>query len=75
MIVRSGMRMELSPNEYGASFACVARCPCGRDVQLGHEWIKLASMYGQELERERARLKCRKCGARSPRVEVYRVPA
>jgi hypothetical protein len=36
-------------------------------------WVKMAAGFGRELEKARARLKCMKCGARMPRVEVYRV--
>jgi hypothetical protein len=58
---------------YGNAFAAVARCPCGHDAQLPHEWVNLATGYGAELERDKARLRCRKCGGRVSRVEVYRV--
>jgi hypothetical protein len=58
---------------YGNCFAAVARCPCGHDAQLPHEWVALAAGYGAELENGRARLRCTKCSGRMPRVEVYRV--
>lgn len=61
-------------DEYGNALAAIAVCGCGRQAQLPHEWVKLASMFGLELERARARLRCSKCGRRMPRVEVYRVP-
>jgi hypothetical protein len=70
-------KLKLTPgpkDAYGNSFAAVAVCPCGHEGQLPHEWVKLAVGRGAELEQARARLRCRKCGARMPRVEVFRVP-
>jgi hypothetical protein len=61
-------------DEYGNAFAAIAICSCGHEAQLPHEWIRLTASYGLELQQERARLRCSKCGARMPRVEVYRVP-
>jgi hypothetical protein len=69
-------KIKLNPgpkDSYGNCFAAVARCPCGHDAQLPHEWVKLAAGYGKEFEQSRARLRCGKCGGRMPRVEVYRV--
>lgn len=60
-------------DDYGNAFAAIAVCSCGHAAQLPHEWVKLAASYGVELEQARARLRCSKCGARMPRVEVYRV--
>ncbi|HEY6456017.1 MAG TPA: hypothetical protein VIY90_12135 [Steroidobacteraceae bacterium] len=60
-------------DEYGNAFAAIAVCSCGHEAQLSDEWVKLAAMYGIELQQARARLRCSKCGARMPRVEVYRV--
>jgi hypothetical protein len=68
--------MKLAPgprDEYGNCFAAVARCACGHDAQLPHERVKLAAGYGAELQQSRARLRCTQCGAKMPRVEVYRV--
>jgi len=62
------------PNAYGERFAAIAGCRCGHDAQLPHEWTRMASLYGAEKEEACARLKCRKCGRRGARVEVYRVP-
>jgi hypothetical protein len=69
--------IELTPgprDPYGNAFAAIARCACGHDAQLPHEWVALATGYGQELQQARARLRCKKCGGRMPKVEVYRVP-
>jgi hypothetical protein len=60
-------------DSYGNAFAAVARCACGHDSQLSDEWVQLAVGFGAELEKARARLRCRKCGGRMPRIEVYRV--
>jgi hypothetical protein len=62
-----------APDMYGNSYAAVARCACGHDSQLPDKWVKLAVGYGVELQQARARLRCKKCGGRMPRVEVYRV--
>jgi hypothetical protein len=62
-------------DEYGNCFAAIARCACGHDAQLPDEWVKPAMSHAPELEKARVRLRCRKCGGRNPRVEVYRVPA
>lgn len=70
-------RINLTPgarDDYGNSFAAVERCACGHDAQLPDEWVKLATGYGSELEKARGRLKCGMCGARNPRLDVYRVP-
>jgi hypothetical protein len=70
-------KLKLTPgpkDEDGNCLAAVAVCACGHQRQLPHEWVKLATGYGPELEKARARLRCQKCGARMPRVEVYRVP-
>jgi hypothetical protein len=59
---------------YGNSFAAVVTCSCGHQAQLPHDpWVKLATGYGVELARARARLRCRVCGRRGARIEVYRV--
>jgi hypothetical protein len=85
-VVASGMRIvrgkqaetaptiKLSPglrDADGNCFAAIARCPCGHDAQLPAEWVALATGHGRELQQARARLRCRKCGGRMPRVEVY----
>lgn len=75
--MRSRLKITLTPgprDAYANSFAAVAICACGHQAQLPHDpWVRLATGYGVELERARARLRCRKCGVRMPRVEVYRV--
>ena len=70
-------KIKLTPgprDDYGNCFAAVARCTCGHDAQLPDTWVKPAAGYGAEREAARARLRCKKCGGRMPRVEVYRVP-
>jgi hypothetical protein len=54
------------PDEYGKSYAALARCGCGHCSQLPAAWVKLATGYGRELEQARARLRCLKCGGRMP---------
>jgi hypothetical protein len=69
-------KLKLNPgpkDSHGNCFAAVAVCACGHARQLPDEWVKLATRYGSELDKVRARLKCTECGARMPRVEVYRV--
>jgi hypothetical protein len=69
-------KIKLTPgarNSYGNCFAAVARCACGHERQLPAEWVQLAARYGAELQQARARLRCTKCGARMPQVQVYRV--
>jgi hypothetical protein len=60
-------------DSYGNSFAAVAISTYGHEAQLAHEWVNVAAGYGAELKSARARLRCTVCGARMPRVEVYRV--
>jgi hypothetical protein len=62
-------------DSYGNCFAAVAVCACGHSRQLPDAWVKLAAGFGAELLKARARLKCEKCGARMPKIEVYRVAA
>jgi len=70
----SPIKLKPGPRDaYGNSFAAVARCVCGHERQLPDRWVQLAVATGHELQQARARLKCAKCGARMPRVEVYRV--
>lgn len=70
-------RIKLTPgpkDDYGNALAAIAACCCGHEAQLPHEWVKLSGSLSVDLEKARARLRCSKCGARMPRVEVYRVP-
>jgi hypothetical protein len=67
-VLRRPPRLKLIPgpkDAYGNSFGAIAVCGCGHEAQLPHEWVKLAAMYGHELEQAKARLRCSECGGGS----------
>ena len=57
---------------YGNAFAVLAICSCGHAAELLGAYAAVGTDWN--FEGMRARMKCGRCGGRSPKIEVYRRP-
>jgi hypothetical protein len=71
-LIRADRADEL--DEFGHAYAVIAICQCGHAAEISDGWVQVKAGRDKAVEQLRARLRCGKCGARMPRIEIYRRP-